>query len=115
LLGLSPFADEQQAKRACREVRVRCHPDKTKTPVELAQILNQAADRVSRLLLEPFQLYAKHAVYKTITIPTWAEQFEAELLRARASRDSASFERALPLTAAASTRCWRSGKRGGGI
>jgi curved DNA-binding protein CbpA len=94
LLGLSPFADEQQVKRACRDARVKCHPDKTKTPVELSQILNQAADRVSRLLLEPFQLYDKHVVYKTNPIPAWAQQFEAELRCARAARDSTWFERA---------------------
>jgi hypothetical protein len=96
-------------------VRVRCHPDKSATPVELAQILNQDADRVSRLLLEPLQLYAKHAVYKTITIPSWAEQFEAELLSASVGCETARHSSAPSLlTAAASTRCWRRGRRGGG-
>ena len=79
-------------KRACRDARVSCHPDKNKTPVELSQILNQAADRVSRLLLEPFQLYDRHVVYKTKPIPAWAQQFEAELMCARAARDSTWFE-----------------------
>jgi hypothetical protein len=56
--------------------------------------LNQAADRVSRLLLEPLELYAKHAVDTPCTTPPWAAQFEAELLSARGLRDGPSFDRA---------------------
>jgi hypothetical protein len=92
LLGLSTWADEGLVRRACRDVRVRCHPDKTDTPVELAQILNQAADRVAQLLLEPIDLYARHLAGVT---PPWATQFEADLARARRSRDFPAFERAL--------------------
>jgi hypothetical protein len=91
LINLPRGADEGLVRKACRDVRVRCHPDKTDTPVELAQILNQAADRVSRLILEPFDLYARHTSHTTT--PQWAAQFEADLLRARAARDSDSFER----------------------
>jgi curved DNA-binding protein CbpA len=93
LINLPRGADEGLVRKACRDVRVRCHPDKTDTPVELAQILNQAADRVSRLLLEPFDLYARHTSHTTFTTPQWAAQFESDLLRARAARDSDSFER----------------------
>jgi hypothetical protein len=93
LINLPRGADEGLARRVCRDVRVRCHPDKTDTPVELAQILNQAADRVSRLLLEPIDLYARHTSYTPLTTPQWAAQFESDLLRARAARDSDSFER----------------------
>jgi hypothetical protein len=93
LINLPRGADEGLVRKACRDVRVRCHPDKTDTPVELAQILNQAADRVSRLLLEPFDLYARHTSHTPFTTPQWAAQFEADLARARGLRDSDSFER----------------------
>jgi curved DNA-binding protein CbpA len=91
LLGLPDGADEQQVRRACREVRVRYHPDRSSAPVLLAQIMNHAADRLTRLLLEPLRLFAKHS--PSFTPPPWVDEFEGELRRAREARDSEAFER----------------------
>ena len=104
VLGISPFASEDDTKRACRAARVSTHPDRGHDQLELAQIVNQAADRVMGLVAKPFALYDAHFGSEA---PQWALHFEAvlasflprvtEQLRTTLVQDlRAEFSRALP-------------------
>ena len=95
ILGLSPWTPAAAVKDACRAARARTHPDRNRdVDLGLAQITNQAADRVTRLVLEPLGLYGARF---SEPAPAWAAALEADLGRARRMRDSAAFERAFSI------------------
>lgn len=101
ILGLTPSADAGIVKRVCRAARIASHPDRSTAPLELSEIINEAADKVSLLVVESFNLYATH--FNTgfvncngVTRPLvamWARDFEAQLDQARQRRDSSTVER----------------------
>jgi len=95
ILGLSPWTPAAAVKDACRAARARNHPDRNRdVDLGLAQITNQAADRVTRLVLEPLGIWGAHF---SEPVPAWAAALEADLGRARRMRDSAAFERAFSI------------------
>jgi hypothetical protein len=95
ILGLSPWTPAAAVKDACRAARARNHPDRNRdVDLGLAQITNQAADRVTRLVLEPLGIWGAHF---SEPAPAWAAALEDDLGRARRMRDSAAFERAFSI------------------
>ena len=94
LLGLSPYASEEDTKRACRAARVSTHPHRGHDQLELAQIVNHAADHVMSLVAKPFALYETHVGSEA---PHWALGFEAALALDRRQRNWEAFEHHLEL------------------
>jgi len=94
LLGISPYASEEDTKRACRAARVSTHPDRGHDQLELAQIVNHAADQVLGLVAKPFALYETHVDSE---VPQWALDFEVVLASDRQQRNWEAFEHHLEL------------------
>ena len=84
ILGLSPYASQDEIKRVCRAARVSTHPDRGHDQLELAQIVNQAADKVTCLANKPFALYTEEFGE---TPPRWASEFERVLAQDRQERN----------------------------
>ena len=90
VLGLSPYASDEDIKRVCRAARVSTHSDRGHDQLELAQIVNQAADEVARLATKPFGLYT--AQFGEAALPPWALRFETVLTMERQQRNWEAFE-----------------------
>ena len=94
LLGILPYASEDDTKRACRAARVSLHPDRGHDQLELAQIVNHAADQVLGLVAKPFALYGAQFDSE---VPEWAQGFEVALAQDQQQRNWEAFEHHLGL------------------